>query len=99
MPKITSCLIVSQRKAIVCPREAPQSQGLSADSFIRQNPSKTTVPQEHAAITWMCFTFRYELVLRLVHASLKYFSEAKPHFSSLVVFTVTELTRALTVFL
>lgn len=91
MPKITSCLIVSQRKAIVCPQEAPQSQRLSADSFIRQNPSKTTVLQEHALITWMCFRFRYESVRHVIHASLRYFSEAKPHFSSLVIFTVTEL--------
>lgn len=33
MPKITPCLIVLQRKPIVCPWEAPKSQGLLADSL------------------------------------------------------------------
>lgn len=32
VPNITPCVIVSQRKPIVCPGEAPQSQGLSSDS-------------------------------------------------------------------
>lgn len=35
--KITPCAIVLQRKAIVCPWEAPESQGLSADASVRPN--------------------------------------------------------------
>ena len=48
-PKITAWLIVSQRKAIVCPWEVPQSQGLSADSLKRLTspPPPIPNPQTH----------------------------------------------------
>lgn len=49
VPKIKPCLIVSQRKAIVCLRETPQSQGLSADSL------KSLTPCEHINLLRACF--------------------------------------------
>lgn len=46
MPKITPCVIVSQRKAIVCPWEEAGSQGLPADSLKSLTPTKHTFSRD-----------------------------------------------------